>query len=91
VLHVGTVEQAVVVGRGEFTWEDGGAVVHVLEGAPGEVPVARERKLELGAKVDGGWLVNEGVSAGEVLITGPHGLLQDGAPCRLPGSVQEAP
>lgn len=91
VLHVGAVEQAVVVGRGEFTWEDGRAVVHVLEGAPGEEPVARERTLELGAKVDGGWLVNQGVSAGEILITGPHGLLRDGAPCRLPVTAQEAP
>jgi multidrug efflux pump subunit AcrA (membrane-fusion protein) len=40
VLHVGEVEGALVVGRGEFTWQDGRAVVHVLEGGPGEGPVA---------------------------------------------------
>jgi len=91
VLHVGTVEGAVVIGRGEFTWEGGQAVVHVLEGAPGTEPVARERSLELGAKVDGGWLVNAGVSPGEVLITGPHGLLRDGAPCRTGALGEEAP
>ncbi|MDE0891074.1 MAG: efflux RND transporter periplasmic adaptor subunit [Planctomycetota bacterium] len=91
VLHVGSVERAVVVGRGEFTWEDGQAVAHVLEGAPGEVPVAKQRVLELGSKVDGGWLVEQGVRAGEVLITGPHGLLRDGAPCRLSESIKEAP
>jgi hypothetical protein len=25
------------------------------------------------------------------LITGPHGLLRDGAPCRLSESIKEAP
>jgi hypothetical protein len=59
-----------------------------------EAPVKapwRERTLELGQRVEGGWLVNSGVKAGEVLITGPHGLLRDGAPCRLPESEREAP
>lgn len=91
VLQAGRVERALVIGRGEFTWRDGKAVVHVLEGAPGEVPVARRRELELGAPVAGGWLVESGLSAGETLITGPHGLVRDGGPCRLAGRSSEAP
>jgi len=47
--------------------------------------------LELGERVEGGWLVTAGVKAGEILITGPHGLLRDGAPCRRPESGHEAP
>ena len=91
VLRAGHVDRALVIGRGEFIWRDGKAIVHVLEGAPGELPVARRRELELGAPVEGGWLVNSGLSAGETLITGPHGLVTDGGPCRLVGGESEAP
>jgi len=65
--------------------------VHVLEGSPGEIPVARRRELQLGAPVEGGWLVESGLSAGETLITGPHGLVTDGGQCRLPVESNEAP
>ena len=58
---------------------------------PGEVPIARRRELLLGAPVDGGWLVESGLGAGDTLITGPHGLLTDGGPCRLVGGADEAP
>jgi RND family efflux transporter MFP subunit len=91
VLRAGQVDRALVIGRGEFVWKDGKAVVHVLEGAPGEAPVARRRELQLGAPVDGGWLVEAGLGAGETLITGPHGLVTDGGPCRLVGGAVEAP
>lgn len=91
VLRAGRVERALVIGRGEFVWKDGKAIVHVLEGAPGEVPVARRRQLQLGAPVDGGWLVESGLGSGETLITGPHGLVTDGGPCRLVGGAVEAP
>lgn len=91
ILQAGRVDRALVIGRGEFTWKDGEAVIHVLEGEPGDVPVARRRELELGAAVEGGWLVESGLKAGETLITGPHGLLTDGGPCRLVGGAGEAP
>lgn len=91
VLQAGRVERGVVIGRGEFVWEDGKAVIHVLVGAPGEVPVARRRVLELGAPVDGGWIVENGLRAGETLITGPHGLVRDGGACRLVGGADGAP
>ncbi len=90
-LHAGEAERAIVIGRGEFVWKGGVAVVHVLEGAPGDVPVARRRELQLGAPVEGGWLVEAGLGVGETLITGPHGLVTDGGPCRLVGGASEAP
>jgi RND family efflux transporter MFP subunit len=91
VLRAGRVDRAIVIGRGEFVWKDGKAVVHVLEGAPGVTPVARRRELQLGAPVDGGWLVESGLGVGDTLITGPHGLVTDGGPCRLVGGADEAP
>lgn len=83
-LAVREVEGALVIGRDEFLWKEGRAVAFVcespeVEGAGPERIGARE--VRLGPRVEGGFLIESGLVAGELLVTGPLGRLVGGEAC----------
>jgi multidrug efflux pump subunit AcrA (membrane-fusion protein) len=81
-LMVREVEGALVLSRDEFLWLEGQptAFVCVLSGER-ENGRVEARDLELGARVEGGYMVESGLSAGELLITEPLGRLSGGETC----------
>ncbi|MDP6990929.1 MAG: efflux RND transporter periplasmic adaptor subunit, partial [Planctomycetota bacterium] len=79
-IGVRTVPDALVLARSEFVWLDGTPTAFVVD-EKAEGGVVEARTLELGARVDAGFVVRAGLADGERLITAPLGRLLGGEPC----------
>lgn len=79
-LKTGSVEGAIAISRDEFVWRQDRPVAFVMVVA-GQGFRVEARELELGALIDGGYWIRQGLEAGERLILAPLGRLDGGEAC----------
>ncbi len=87
-IHVATLPDALVIERSHATERRGQRLAFVVEEAADGTLVARTRNLRLGRAVGDGWVVLEGLRAGERLITSPLPLLTEGTPIELASAAE---
>jgi len=76
------VAGGLVLGRDELAWRDGLPTAFVVSDE-GDGARVEARPLVLGPRVDGGYLVERGLSVGDELILAPIGRLRGGEACRV--------